>query len=107
MSRQVKATFRVQGMQAEWWNPFSGVVSPAASQAGRGRQVKESSVIGHQSLDLENFTGTINHQSAAHNQEEDGITVSLDLEPYGSRVFYAPESCASAGPKRGCSSASR
>jgi hypothetical protein len=37
-NRSVKATFRVRGMKAEWWNPFDGKVSPASidgeSEAG-------------------------------------------------------------------------
>ena len=37
-SQDVKATFRIEGMQAEWWDPFSGKVSGAridsASRAG-------------------------------------------------------------------------
>jgi len=32
--RSVRATFRVAGMQAEWWQPLSGLVSPAATVAG-------------------------------------------------------------------------
>jgi hypothetical protein len=52
-NRNVKATFRVQGMKPEWWNPHNGQVSPA----------------------------TIEEQSEA------GITVALELEPYGSRVL--------------------
>jgi hypothetical protein len=31
--QSVKATFRVQGRQAEWWDPLSGEISPAESQA--------------------------------------------------------------------------
>ena len=27
--QRLKATFRVQGMKAEWWNPFDGTVEPA------------------------------------------------------------------------------
>ncbi len=34
--RDVKATFRVSGMQAELWDPFTGEVSPAAAQSGEG-----------------------------------------------------------------------
>ncbi len=52
-NRNVKATFRVQGMKPEWWNPLNGTVSPATIEA----------------------------------QSEAGITVALDLEPYGSRVL--------------------
>jgi hypothetical protein len=51
--RSVKATFRVQGMKAEWWNPHNGEVSPATVEA----------------------------------LTEAGITVALELEPYGSRVL--------------------
>lgn len=32
-SRSVKATFRVRGMKPEWWNPFTGTVSPAVIEA--------------------------------------------------------------------------
>lgn len=49
----VKATFRQQGMKPEWWNPFSGGVTPA--------------------IVAESEAGT--------------TAVSLDLEPYGSRVL--------------------
>jgi hypothetical protein len=31
--QSVKATFRVAGLQPEWWNPFNGRVSPAEVQA--------------------------------------------------------------------------
>ncbi len=38
LRQKLVATFRITGMQAEWWDPFSGKVSPAkveaASQAG-------------------------------------------------------------------------
>ena len=51
--QSVKATFRVEGLNAEWWNPFSGAASPA--------YVESSS--------------------------KNGTTISLDLEPYGSRVL--------------------
>lgn len=33
VNRHVKATFQVQGLQAEWWNPFDGSVSPAIIEA--------------------------------------------------------------------------
>lgn len=52
VSQQLKATFRVEGLKPEWWNPFDGSVKPAAV---------ETSTSG-------------------------GTTVSLDLEPYSSRV---------------------
>ena len=34
----VRATFRVEGMKAEWWDPFTGAISPAGieSQGGKG-----------------------------------------------------------------------
>ncbi len=51
--RRVKATFRVEGLNPEWWDPMSGEVRPAAV-VGRGAN---------------------------------GVSVSLDLEPYGSRVL--------------------
>ena len=51
--QDVRATFRVEGMQAESWNPLSGEVSPAEAVAGPAG----------------------------------GTTLSLDLEPYGSRVL--------------------
>src|SRR5262249_54019559 len=51
--QQAQATFRVDGLKAEWWNPFNGDVSQTQSQHGA----------------------------------EDGVTVQLDLEPYGSRVL--------------------
>jgi hypothetical protein len=51
--RRVNATFRVGGLNPEWWDPMSGEVRPAAV-AGR---------------------------------DANGVTVSLDLEPYGSRVL--------------------
>lgn len=34
--QQVKATFRVQGMNPEWWDPFDGSVAPANSEAQTG-----------------------------------------------------------------------
>ncbi|HWP44522.1 MAG TPA: glycosyl hydrolase, partial [Blastocatellia bacterium] len=52
-ARSVKATFRVQGMNPEWWDPFTGNVSPANVES----------------------------------RSEAGLTVPLDLEPYGSRVL--------------------
>jgi hypothetical protein len=51
--RRVKATFRVEGLNPEWWDPMSGEVRPAVVTA-RGAN---------------------------------GVSVSLDLEPYGSRVL--------------------
>src|SRR5947209_215832 len=52
--KSVKATFRVQGLQAEWWDPMTGRVSAADVQT----------------------------------RLEGGNTIlSLDLEPYGSRVI--------------------
>jgi hypothetical protein len=36
MPRSVKATFRVEAVQAEWWNPMTGQVSAAESQAQAG-----------------------------------------------------------------------
>ena len=32
-AQHLKATFRVQGMKPEWWNPFDGSVKPAAVEA--------------------------------------------------------------------------
>ena len=52
VAQHLKATFRVQGMKPEWWNPFDGTVRPAVVVA----------------------------------QTSAGTTVSVDLEPYGSRV---------------------
>jgi hypothetical protein len=51
--RSVKATFRVDGLNPEWWDPMSGEVRPAA--------VVE--------------------------RAPNSVSVSLDLEPYGSRVL--------------------
>jgi len=51
--RRVKATFRVNGLNPELWDPMSGEASPMAVVA----------------------------------RSADGVSVSLDLEPYGSRVF--------------------
>jgi hypothetical protein len=51
--QSLKATFRGQGMQAEWWDPLTGRVSVAEAEAGRGG----------------------------------GMTVQVDLEPYGSSVL--------------------
>jgi hypothetical protein len=33
LAQRVKATFRVQGMKPEWWNPFDGSVRPAIVEA--------------------------------------------------------------------------
>src|SRR5436853_133630 len=33
VSQSVKATFRVAGLQPEWWNPFNGRVTPAVVQS--------------------------------------------------------------------------
>jgi hypothetical protein len=56
--QSVKATFRVTGMQAKWWDPFSGGVSAANTEPG-----------------------------------PEGVTaVSLDLEPYASRVLVFSKS---------------
>jgi hypothetical protein len=51
--QRTSATFRVPQMQAEWWHPFDGTVTPAEAQGA----------------------------------EDGGVKVSLDLEPYGSRVL--------------------
>ena len=51
--KSVKATFRQQGLQAEWWDPFSGSVAAAKIDAAT----------------------------------EKGTTITLDLEPYASRVL--------------------
>ncbi len=51
--KNVKATFRQQGLRAEWWDPFNGSVTAAK----------------------------------IHATTEKGITISLDLEPYASRVL--------------------
>ena len=51
--RNVKATFRVQELRPEWWNPMSGEITAASAEI----------------------------------EPEGGITVPLDLEPYGSRVL--------------------
>jgi len=51
--RRLKATFRVEGLNPEWWDPMSGEVRPAAVVAS----------------------------------STNGVSVSLDLEPYGSRVL--------------------
>ncbi len=51
--QRVKATFRVDRLRAEWWDPMSGRLSPAEAQAAPGG----------------------------------GLTVALDLPPYGSRVL--------------------
>ena len=34
VQQSLKATFRVQGLRAEWWNPFTGLASPAEAAAG-------------------------------------------------------------------------
>jgi len=49
----IKATFRVTGMKAEWWDPFSGAVTAAKIETASGP----------------------------------GTTITLELEPYGSRVL--------------------
>jgi hypothetical protein len=50
--QNVKATFRVEGMQPEMWNPFTGRVAAIEAQPATN-----------------------------------GVSVALDLEPYGSRVI--------------------
>jgi glycosyl hydrolase family 106( putative alpha-L-rhamnosidase) len=51
--QRFQATFRANGMNAEWWDPFSGGVAPVT------------------------VASTTN----------DGITIDLNLEPYGSRLI--------------------
>ena len=52
-SRRVRATFRVEGLNPEWWDPMTGDVRTAAVVA----------------------------------RSANGVSVALDLEPYGSRVL--------------------
>jgi hypothetical protein len=59
----VKATFRVTGLEPEWWDPFTGRVEAA--------EVLERS--------------------------EAGVTVEMELEPYGSRVLVFSNDRAAAG----------
>src|SRR5437660_10895268 len=51
--QSLKATFRVEGREPEWWDPLSGGISPTVVEA----------------------------------RSQSGTTVTLDLEPYGSRVL--------------------
>ena len=51
--QSVRATFRVEGMKAEWWDPFNGAVAPASIE----------------------------------NQNGKGSMVTVDLEPYASRIL--------------------
>jgi len=51
--RRVRATFRIDGLNPEWWDPMSGDARPAAVVA----------------------------------RSANAVSVSLDLEPYGSRVL--------------------
>jgi hypothetical protein len=69
--RTVTATFRVGLLQGQWWDPFSGRVSPADSHRA-GPNV---------GLNLNN-DGT-----APDSVGNDGVAVPLDIEPYGSRVL--------------------
>jgi len=67
--RRTLATFRVQGLEPEWWDPFTGKTAPAK----------------------------VRTRSAA------GVSVPLDLEPYGSRVlvFVGATFRSPAPPSRG------
>jgi hypothetical protein len=49
-----KATFRVEGMEPDWWDPMTGKIQPA----------------------------TVVERSPG------GVSIALDLEPYGSRVLF-------------------
>ncbi|HSE37527.1 MAG TPA: glycosyl hydrolase [Blastocatellia bacterium] len=51
--RRTKATFRIAGLNPEWWDPMSGEVRPATVEG----------------------------------RDANGVSISLDLEPYGSRVL--------------------
>lgn len=53
LPQRTDATFRVEGLQPEWWNPLTGEVSTALIQA----------------------------------RPRGGTTISLNLEPYGSRLL--------------------
>jgi hypothetical protein len=62
--RSVKATFRVTGLEPEWWDPFTG-------------RVEAAEVV---------------------QRPEAGVTVEMELEPYGSRVLvFSKQRAAAAG----------
>ena len=68
------ATFRVQGLDPEWWDPFTGA-AVAASVASRSSE---------------------------------GTTLSLNLEPYGSRVLiFAKQAASRPTPRTGSAVASQ
>jgi hypothetical protein len=66
--RTAMATFRVDLMQAQWWDPFTGRVSPADSHSVGPDGVGPDGV------------GPDSVGNA-------GVAVPLDIEPYGSRVL--------------------
>jgi hypothetical protein len=63
-----EATFRVGGMQPEWWDPYTGETKPARVAA----------------------------------RPKGGVTVAMDLEPYGSRVLvFSKDATAAKAEPRG------
>jgi hypothetical protein len=44
VSKNVRATFRQQGLKAEWWDPFTGNVTPASSESSSSSDTAETTV---------------------------------------------------------------
>jgi len=51
VTKNVKATFRQQGLKAEWWDPFTGTVTPASIESVSSSDTAETTV----QLDVEPY----------------------------------------------------
>jgi hypothetical protein len=55
VSKKVKATFRQQGLKAEWWDPFTGNVTPASIESLSSSDSSETTV----RLDVEPYSSRV------------------------------------------------